>query len=441
MIHKRLFILFFFFLLFFGGCSSPIFKKEIKPQTRTLSIISDDLKSPIKDRITYLKDLIDSNKLSHEDKGLALNLIDTYQNILDTKKLNKDIFQLILKNLISTDTFYFSHSTKKRILFEVFNKKQKIINLYLSGDFKGVIEGSNEFEEEFGFIPYDIAIIVAESYAKQGEINHAISIGEKVANEMTPIQGRVHLYQKLAEWFIRAKNKKKAVLYLNKMKDEIDELNSIDEELRLSLKGKSRRPIILQEHEMPREIGDHMDSILKRVGQLIKDGAYDEAKMLLIEERKNIKTEEEKRIIDDAIESIEIEKQKSIKGPSPLETSSKDSIQIANNLIKNKRYEEAIDILNLMNKNTELENERIRLKNIAVEKLINRERNRAAKLFLLAEREKQTKRKLNLLKQAGMILRTLIEKYPESGLIPRVKNNLKRVEEEIEKINNSPPPR
>ena len=103
----------------------------------------------------------------------------------------------------------------------------------------------------------------------------------------------------------------------------------------------------------------------------------------------------------------------------------------AKRLIKQENFEQALAILNESgSKSKEIEE----LKNKAIEGIINRERNKAAKLFLLAKETKELQKKQEYLEESYRILEALILQYPNSDLIKRVKENLARVVEELKKI-------
>ncbi len=106
-------------------------------------------------------------------------------------------------------------------------------------------------------------------------------------------------------------------------------------------------------------------------------------------------------------------------------------ISHAKRLIEQENYEQALSILNEVKESNEQINE---LKNKAIEGIINRERNKAAKLFLLAKEERDIQKKKEYLENSYRILEALIVQYPESPLIKRVEENLKEVEKELNKI-------
>ena len=82
----------------------------------------------------------------------------------------------------------------------------------------------------------------------------------------------------------------------------------------------------------------------------------------------------------------------------------------------------------------ELNVEAADLKNRAVESLINRERNRAAAIFLEAKKTKDPNKKKELFETSYKILKTLVEDYPQSPLKNKLTSHINIVQREIEKL-------
>ncbi len=104
----------------------------------------------------------------------------------------------------------------------------------------------------------------------------------------------------------------------------------------------------------------------------------------------------------------------------------------AKRLIEQENFEQALAILN--GSKIEDSKEIEELKNKAVEGIINRERNKAAKLFLLARESKDLEKKREYLKTAFRILEALIIQYPDSPFMDRIKENLNKVSEELQAL-------
>ena len=114
-------------------------------------------------------------------------------------------------------------------------------------------------------------------------------------------------------------------------------------------------------------------------------------------------------------------------------TEKKEAVQIARKFLDEEKYEQAISSLDTLSEREE-SHEIKELREQAVESLINRERNRAAKIFLTARRTTDPEKKEEYLRSSYNILKELIEKYPSSPLINKVNSHLEKVEEELEKL-------
>ena len=76
-----------------------------------------------------------------------------------------------------------------------------------------------------------------------------------------------------------------------------------------------------------------------------------------------------------------------------------------------------------------------RLRDIAVEKLIISERNRAAQIYLMAKKTNNNKKKKELLLSSYNILKGLIDAYPSSSLINKLKIDLSKIEDNLKSLN------
>jgi outer membrane protein assembly factor BamD (BamD/ComL family) len=74
------------------------------------------------------------------------------------------------------------------------------------------------------------------------------------------------------------------------------------------------------------------------------------------------------------------------------------------------------------------------LKDRAVEKIINRERNKAARLFLAASKSKDPAKKQELLTSSYNVLKAVADKFPSSPLTPKLQNHMNQVTKELAKV-------
>ncbi len=107
---------------------------------------------------------------------------------------------------------------------------------------------------------------------------------------------------------------------------------------------------------------------------------------------------------------------------------------MASALIDGEKYEEALVKLNELKQKESLSPDGQRLETRAVEKIINRERNKAAEIFLRARNTADPEKKEELLKSSYNILKAVADKYPDSSLNKKINDNMRAIENELKKI-------
>ncbi len=188
----------------------------------------------------------------------------------------------------------------------------------------------------------------------------------------------------------------------------------------------------LNPHENKENAVD-LNSLLMEVNGLVQTHDYERAKILLSEAHAKTQAGPDRVIIIRAMDQIKAE-EKTFYMP--------EQINIANiekdvkGLIEEEKFEEAIARLETI-QNPSPENSRDtvgELKQKAINSLINRERNRAAEIFLKAKRTNDPSRKQEMLYASREILTTLILNYPNSSLIHTLERNLDVVEQTLGKV-------
>jgi outer membrane protein assembly factor BamD (BamD/ComL family) len=154
-------------------------------------------------------------------------------------------------------------------------------------------------------------------------------------------------------------------------------------------------------------------------------------------------------LIDEALRSVEAAEEKAQEQPRTeiaareppsaeqlqkelqREAERQDNLKLVLGLIRSEKYEEALAKLDQL---PPTDPEVKELKAMAVEKIINRERNKAAKLFLTARSTKDPAKKEELLNSSYAVLKAVAEKYPTSPLIPKVQDHMNQVTKELAKV-------
>ena len=408
-------------------------------------------------KMLYLKKIIDSQRLDDEDMDMAQSLLSAYKTIrLSTQDRGSNvdyqkIIHILFSNLSRLDEKYFS---KKKIddqqypevmaLFSL--KRKKVLDSYLSGDYRGVIDDCIELEAAFGpdSLTPEIGLLFAFSLSKKGMLKEAVNVGEKIVRELEGRPDLIQLRANIIQWQLDLGNKEKAIKVYDKLTDNLDEINSIFRLARQKVTGKgiSEQKVIPPDDYSVVETGVHeQDSInrlLSEVDRLIQRHSFNKAKLLLIKHR--IKTQEGPGMetIDQALKTVELAEE-NFRGEENTEIFQKNkTIKLAMKLIEEEKFEEALTKLEGLEDNLDISAETKDLKDLAIEKIINRERTKAAKIFLMAKKERDPSKKENLFISSYNILKVLIEKYPSSNLITKLNRHLKRVRGELNKLGADP---
>jgi hypothetical protein len=176
--------------------------------------------------------------------------------------------------------------------------------------------------------------------------------------------------------------------------------------------------------------------VLKRADELAHNGEYDKAKVLLLQQRLRVPEGPETEAIDKELENLEV-----VQTPTPAAeameqqmAASQETIKTAWALIQEEKFEDALAKLEELQQKQPLSQEAQNLQALAIEKIITRERNKAARLFLLARNTADPAKKQELLQSSYDILKAVAEKFPASPLNKKINDNMRSIEVELSKI-------
>ncbi len=374
----------------FFGCM-PKVKKEIiipRPEGKTTPIILADI---IDEKISMLKEFLNKKDISQEERDNAISLLSDYTKIrsLDSAGISNKNYQEIIRILLGDLNMFEERYLVNRAVLEdqliskVINQyyleEQEILDRYLSGDYQGVISKCAALESSFGrnSLTPDIRLLLAMSLAKSNRLNEAIDIGGEIVEALEGRPDLIHLRASIIEWQLDMGNREKALKLFEKLIEDLDDRKAVFESVN-------------------KRIGNDNQTLLKMEG--IDPGG------LSIMDKDGISQEEK------AIERV-------------------------TKLIEQEDYKDAINALEAMDNDRNNHLEIKRLRDIAVEKLINSERNRAAQIYLMAKKTNDNKKKKELLLLSYNILKGLIDTYPSSSLIDKLENNLSKIEDDLKSLN------
>ena len=239
----------------------------------------------------------------------------------------------------------------------------------------------------------------------------------------------------IAEWYLLQGQREKAISVYEKLADTQDEKRMGIQSLSRKIAAAERRRSVvgpIQDRTLSQRVEEMtVDSLLEEVEKLLEENRFSEAKaLLLLKEQKVHSTEAE--TINQAYRRLELAEENYLEEKISMISMNRDMEQ-ARRLLEEERYEEVISRLEALE--PEEDSREIKeLKQFAIEKLINRERNRAATIFLAAKRTEDAVKKQAYLYEALEILKPLIFKYPSTSLNNKLISNIKTVEEEIGRL-------
>ncbi len=448
-------------LIFLGvwvsGCAvPPKGRVPVAPETVEHSdlLIDDTL---IDQKILFLEGILANKDLSEANRETAAAVLAAYQQLKESASshLTEKEYQRLILSLFRAvnlmDEAYYGEKAVRKDNAEAFalfaEKRQTIIDLYLKRDFKGVIKEALELKNIFGpdALTREIGLLFALSMAEEGNLKQAIEVGEAIANELDRIPDVMQLRSRIARWQIALGKKDRALQTYERLTDDQDERAALIQEVSRQLsegqKGKpTDQPVIAEPAPgtapdvLYQEGGYTMDQLLQKVRSLVQEHAYSKARILILRERIRTGEGPENELLDRELETIdqheaEFQAQKQMRDDTLKETR-----ETARQMIEEENYEAAINAFSKVEASQELDAESRELRERAVESLINKERNRAAELFLAARKAGDPSKKKELLDSAYNILKALIDKYPSSPLNQKLKSHIAIVQNELDSL-------
>ena len=433
----------------FGCMSIQKGHVDITSERNDSAAVQALLKS-IDTKIRFITHICEQRDLSSDDRKIALDLLTTYQAL--QRKLPShprgsnrlSIIEDMYDRLSMLDAVYFSNARKVGAndadIISLYTKcKADILGAYLTGDFKGVIDLCIKLKAVFGpdSLTPDIGLVFAISLASKGMLDEAIDIGEKMAKQLAVrpdlVQSRTHI----AEWYLRQGQREKAMSIYEKLSDTCDEneltIRSLNKKIVASqISGPIIKPRIPDPLQLERlEVG--IDPLLVEVGKFLEENRFNEARNILVSLRRRTLKADEIASVNQALKKVEIAENDYLEKKISV-ISMKRDMEKARRLLEEERFEEVITQLEALETETGDIREVAELKQFAIEKLITRERNRAAGIFLAAKKTADIEKKKAYLLEALEILKNILSKYPSSALNNKVISNIETVRIALERL-------
>ena len=410
-------------------------------------------------KIASLRDFLETKGLNEEETAVARSLLATYESIREVLRypLFPDdyhrIIDLLYGNLRYLDEVHLK--TMQRLRTQTaqayFERRKTILSDYLSGKYLSVIEACAELEKELApaGLTSEIALLCALSLGENGGYEDALRISEAIRPELEKEPGFTWLKLKSIEWKVALGKQDEALREYEELAARLREEEALlksaerrvlPEPSKVTAAERPEREVATLETEAPAPMTT--EEILKKADELVKSGDREKAEFLLYQHRLRLEDGPEAEAVDYALESLGDTATTSPppaepEGPSPAEPEGPtvaEVVKMASALIDGEKYEEALVKLNELKQKESLTPDGQKLEARAIEKIINRERNKAAEIFLRARNTADPEKKEELLKSSYNILKAVAEKYPDSPLNKRINDNMRAIENELKKI-------
>lgn len=403
------------------------------------------------EKIDTLSKLMEAKELSERERDLAVTLLSAYEQLREalqhplTKPEMEEIIVLLYENLSDMDKkCILGRPEEGQIpppsLQRFSQEREKILQHYLSADYGAVIQGCLDLEKRFGLdaLTPEIGLVFSLSLAEKGMYRDALRVGEKIKREMEGNPDLVRLQAQMVAWHVALGERREAFRIYEELLDHLDEQQGLLKQAEQNLSGE--RPKIAHREGGYESLASAqgepgaLQTTLAKVEALIQEHQFDRARLLLLQQRIRIQEGPDTEILDSALKSVDEAEERFDEEEAAKLALRKESLDRAGQLIEQEKYEEAIAQIDDLERDGTMATEAEALRALAVEKHVNRERDRAAKLFLLAKQAQEPAEKEELLLSSRDILKALVEKYPTSSLKEKINSYIAVIEEELAKL-------
>ena len=418
-------------------------------------------------RIVYLTRVLETQDLSKDDRELAQDLLASYKGLKtasQTGSLRQNyspMVNMLLRNLEQMENRYFTKQTAAPSLSsdgvrELAMARKKILQAFSAGNDQAVIDGILDLEKTFGpdSLTPDLSLLLALSLGKKGTFTTALNVGQDAAAQLEGKPDLLQLRSQMIEWQLALGNEKEAKEIYIRLQRKLAEREALVKALEPKIgpevsKAPAPETAASRADVTKAELDRDLKEALAKAERSTQIGDFERAKFILFQQRIRFEEGPEAELIDQALKSVELAEQKAQERPKTevaakeerpssadvqkelqREAEKQDNLKLALALIRSEKYEDAMAKLD---ESPSSDPEVKELKNMVVEKIINRERNKAAKLFLTARNTKDPAKKEELLNSSYNILKAVADKYPASPLIPKVQDHMNQVTKELAK--------
>lgn len=440
-------------LIFSAGCASTP-PKETPPVSKPARVESTPIHidiSHVEDRIRFLENILNNKDPTHRERETVLALLDTYGLLKKaatgpvTGKESAILSRYLFQSMLLVENAYFENpggASDETTFIDFTERRNEIRDLYLDENYPGVIQRCLALQTSFpaGLTP-EIGMMFAISLARDGMLEEAVEIGSEVARRMDETKGALQFRGDIIAWQLALGQRTQAVNTLEKITHAQDEraamINDITNRIeRTPVEPDQTFRSMFQPPKgaSPEDMTPPMATLKEKVDQLARNHEFEKARRLLLKEKAEREEGPETGLMDRALDNIdeaETAWEESVRVKAAYQ---KETFEAAKELFEKEDHEGAIETLATLERTQGLNAEALDLRDRVIEGLINRERNRAAAIFLEAKKTEDPGKRRELLEASYKILKTLVEDYPRSPLNPKIVSHIDIVKREIQKL-------
>jgi hypothetical protein len=394
-------------------------------------------------RIAALSERLEKGGLSDRDRNLAVALLSAYNTLdeaLQRPLTDREKEETVRRLYDIINTIDENVLTSSSSLQPLSRERERILGYYLAGDHGSVIEGCLGLEQQFGpeALSPEIGLVFALSLGQKGMHREALKVAKNIKRQLEGNPDLVSLQARMIEWHLALGQRTKAFQTYEALQDQLDERAGLLKEAERSLSRQEPATAFSlgtsQEPGASETDSGSLQSTFTKVDALIRQHRFEQAKFLLIRQRIRSQEGPEVTKIDRAMTSVEEAEARFHQEEAQRRARRQENLERAARMMEEERYDEVIAQIDTLEKDGMVGAEADALRDLAVEKLVNRERNRAAKLFLMAKRAQEPSEKEALLLSSRKILKNLLEKYPSSSFNQKINSHIAIIEEALAKL-------
>lgn len=433
-------------ILVLGACI-PVQRERpmvAKPPTKEAAFLLDYQKEGLKRRIQELRSLLEQGGLDQDQSLLAASVIRLYEDLLEGQRALRPLERELLRIIREMEGDYFERAKRERleakgVVTKFLDARDEIFELYLSGNYAGVIDRCVSLRDRYGprALGPQLESILSFSLSKEGLLEEAIEIGERVVKSTEPLPNTTLLMARIATWYLDLGQRENAIRSLQRLNKLLSDSSAHARRIEGRLAAISPHEVLPPKDETLEKGAKTgqpttLEAAIQRAYGLAEEKKFDDAREYLLKRREQFQDISKREAIDQALKVIDQREEEYLDSRIAALSRDRFTLENAKSLAEEERYDEAISALSQLLAVSPENKEAKMLYHSIVEKEINKQRNKAAHLFLAAKNVSDPVKRERYLRSCLEILKGIVDKYPSSPLISKVNSHIEKVLKELE---------